>query len=86
MLLTLALSFVAAVHGTQLFDRNLAYRSPFIDHPQLAHDTRSIQKRYLAHVRRQVQDATPFSDEHYPTFYGSDFSNFIEPVCLERRY
>ncbi|KAJ8516452.1 hypothetical protein ONZ45_g6227 [Pleurotus djamor] len=26
-------------------------------------------------VKRQTVDAAPFADEHYPTFYGSDFSN-----------
>ncbi|KAF7338355.1 Alkaline phosphatase D [Mycena venus] len=29
----------------------------------------------MRHIRRQNTDAAPFTDEHYPTFYGSDFSN-----------
>lgn len=45
------------------------------DFDQLSHDTRAIQKRHLQHVRRQTEDATAFNDEHYPTFYGADFSN-----------
>ncbi|KNZ74214.1 Alkaline phosphatase D [Termitomyces sp. J132] len=68
---------VAGTQATRLFDRNLAYRSPFAEHPQasLAHRTDLIAKRAFAHVRRQVTNASDFSDDHYPTFYGGDFSN-----------
>ncbi|PPQ87973.1 hypothetical protein CVT25_001052 [Psilocybe cyanescens] len=56
-----------------LYERNLAYKSPFADHPQLAHDTRAIHETNIQ--RRQNIDATKFKDEHYVTFYGADFSN-----------
>lgn len=75
MLLELALFLAAGVHATQLLDSNLAYQSPFAKHPQLAHNTHNIQKRLLAHARSQVEDATVFNDDHYPTFYAGDFSN-----------
>ncbi|KAF8868870.1 PhoD-like phosphatase-domain-containing protein [Infundibulicybe gibba] len=61
--------------GTKHLDRNLAYRSPFADVPELARDTKTIEKRHVRHVKRQTVGATPFHDEHYPTFYGSNFSN-----------
>ncbi|KAF8885980.1 PhoD-like phosphatase-domain-containing protein [Infundibulicybe gibba] len=75
--LVLQLLCASAAQATLLLDRNLAYRSPFADNPQLAHNTREIQKRHVQHARRQmdVADATKFDDEHYPTFYGADFSN-----------
>ncbi|KAJ3906538.1 PhoD-like phosphatase-domain-containing protein [Lentinula edodes] len=62
---------------TVLLDRNLAYGSPFSGHTQSAIDTREIAKRHIAHARRQTstEDASPFVDKHYPTFYGGDFSN-----------
>ncbi|KAI5117204.1 hypothetical protein M0805_005174 [Coniferiporia weirii] len=61
-------------------DTNLAYSSPFSDHPQFARDTEAIHKRHVENFKRefaerQVQDASGFDDEHYPTFYGSDFNN-----------
>ncbi|KAJ7470691.1 PhoD-like phosphatase-domain-containing protein [Mycena latifolia] len=64
-----------AVSATTIFDRNLAYLSPYADHPELSHDTNELQARHFRNFRRQNTDAAPFSDEHYPTFYGSDFSN-----------
>ncbi|KAI0065426.1 hypothetical protein BV25DRAFT_1913479 [Artomyces pyxidatus] len=69
------LAFCTVVSGKALLDRNLAYRSPFHDHPQFAHDTNEIHARHVQHSRRQVQDAAGFDDDHYPTFYGGDFSN-----------
>ncbi|EIW60085.1 uncharacterized protein TRAVEDRAFT_35844 [Trametes versicolor FP-101664 SS1] len=45
---------------------------------QLSHDTRSLQARHLAFVKRQLADTQSsdgFKDGHYPTFYGGDFSN-----------
>ncbi|GLB35018.1 putative phoD-like phosphatase, N-terminal domain [Lyophyllum shimeji] len=72
---TISLFLGGGAHATQLFARNLVYRSPFPEHAQLAHDTDNMQKRLLTHARRQVQDAAVFSDDHYPTFYGGDFSN-----------
>ncbi|KAF5365711.1 hypothetical protein D9758_003210 [Tetrapyrgos nigripes] len=63
----------AAANATRLLDNNLAYRSPFKNDATLAHDTSAIQARSL--VRRQVEDATKFDDQHYPTFYGADFGN-----------
>ncbi|KAF8879717.1 PhoD-like phosphatase-domain-containing protein [Infundibulicybe gibba] len=73
----LPLFCLSAAQATFLLDRNLAYKSPFADHPQFSHDTGAIQKRHIQHARRQmpVEDATPFKDEHYATFYGADFSN-----------
>ncbi|KAF9567511.1 hypothetical protein CPC08DRAFT_626796 [Agrocybe pediades] len=59
--------------ATNVYKSNLAYRSPFPDHPQLAHDINLIQSNHLQ--RRQSIDATQFDDGHYVTFYGSDFSN-----------
>ncbi|KAF7363373.1 Alkaline phosphatase D [Mycena sanguinolenta] len=64
-----------SVGATTIFDRNLAYRSPFADYPELAHNTRELKDRHIQHIRRQNTDAAPFSDDAYPTFYGSDFSN-----------
>ncbi|KAJ3726149.1 PhoD-like phosphatase-domain-containing protein, partial [Lentinula raphanica] len=60
-----------------LLDRNLAYSSPFAGHSQAcsAIDTNELAKKHTAHSRRQTEDATGFLDEHYPTFYGGDFSN-----------
>ncbi|KAI3610837.1 alkaline phosphatase [Moniliophthora roreri] len=63
------------VNATRLLDRNLVYRSPFLDDLKLSHDTKSIQKRGITHVRRQTGSAEGFTDEHYPSFYGGDFSN-----------
>ncbi|KAJ7774749.1 PhoD-like phosphatase-domain-containing protein [Mycena metata] len=71
-LLLASLLCALSVGATTIFDRNLAYRSPYADHPELSHDTKELQAR---HFRRQNTDAAPFSDGHYPTFYGSDFSN-----------
>lgn len=42
---------------------------------QFSHDTRAIQARHIRHAKRQMIDSTGLSDEHYPTFYGGDFSN-----------
>ncbi|KAI0673017.1 PhoD-like phosphatase-domain-containing protein [Trametes maxima] len=64
--------------ATELFDRNLAYSSPFTNAPHLSHDTRSLQKRHADYVKRQLSDtqsSNGFKDEHYPTFYGGDFSS-----------
>ncbi|VDB87290.1 unnamed protein product [Peniophora sp. CBMAI 1063] len=69
------LVWATAASATALLDRNLAYRSPFGDHPQFSHDTWSIHARYVHHTRRQVEDASGLVDEHYPTFYGTDFGN-----------
>ncbi|KZV69015.1 hypothetical protein PENSPDRAFT_727418 [Peniophora sp. CONT] len=66
------LGLATAVSATALLDRNLAYRSPFEDHPQ---NTRAIHARHVGHARRQMVDASGLVDEHYPTFYGADFSN-----------
>ncbi|KAI0273709.1 PhoD-like phosphatase-domain-containing protein [Gloeopeniophorella convolvens] len=73
MLLLLALCSVA--YATKLLDRNLVYRSPFHDLPEFSRDTGEIHARHVGHAKRQMGDATVFTDEHYPTFYGADFSN-----------
>ncbi|KAJ4480605.1 PhoD-like phosphatase-domain-containing protein [Lentinula edodes] len=69
--------FTSCRATTVLLDRNLVYGSPFAGHSQSAIDTREIAKRHIAHARRQTgtEDASPFVDKHYPTFYGGDFSN-----------
>ncbi|KAG7092319.1 hypothetical protein E1B28_008680 [Marasmius oreades] len=72
ILQTILIGYVGA---TELLDRNLAYRSPFPDDLTLSHDTRSIQQRGIAHVKRQMTSAAGFSDQHYPSFHGADFSN-----------
>ncbi|KAG6883107.1 hypothetical protein C0993_007797 [Termitomyces sp. T159_Od127] len=43
----------------------------------LSHNTKSLEKRFenIALARRQTQDASPFKDEHYFTFFGGNFSN-----------
>lgn len=102
------LGFLAIAEANPL-DSNLAYRSPFGDHPQVsthffdklsqalmgrsycpsvqfARDTKAIHARNVQNIKRnlakrQVEDATQFNDEHYPTFYGADFSN----VCFSSR-
>ncbi|KAG7452581.1 uncharacterized protein BT62DRAFT_879359 [Guyanagaster necrorhizus] len=61
--------------ATRFLERNLAYKSPFLDAPQLGHNIDNLHKRQVQHVRRQMEDAGIFEDEHYVTFYGSDFSN-----------
>lgn len=47
---------------------------------QFARDTKEIQKRHIQHAKRQTVDSSGFVDEHYPTFYGGDFSNVSLPV------
>ncbi|PIL24184.1 hypothetical protein GSI_13937 [Ganoderma sinense ZZ0214-1] len=74
------LSVLGKIQATELFDRNLAYSSPFINAPHLSHDTRSLQARHVQFVKRQQQlsdtiSSDGFTDTHYPTFYGGDFSN-----------
>ncbi|KAI0636767.1 PhoD-like phosphatase-domain-containing protein [Trametes polyzona] len=69
---------VRGVSATVLYDRNLAYSSPFVNTPNLSHDTRSLQARHLAFAKRQLADTQSsegFEDGHYPTFYGGDFSD-----------
>ncbi|KAI1794562.1 PhoD-like phosphatase-domain-containing protein [Ganoderma leucocontextum] len=76
-------AFVSAQH---LFDRNLAYSSPFTNAPHLSHNTRALYARHLAFAKRQIDGPTPsqladtqssegFVDDGYPTFYGGDFSS-----------
>ncbi|KAH9901602.1 PhoD-like phosphatase-domain-containing protein [Cubamyces lactineus] len=65
--------------ATELFDRNLAYSSPFANAPHLSHNTRALKARHIAFAKRQSQlddtrSSHGFTDEHYPTFYGGDFS------------
>ena len=53
---------------------------------QLGYDTRRIHAR---HAKRQleleIEDAGGFVDEHYPTWYGADFSNVrIQDTCQRR--
>ncbi|KAI0664599.1 PhoD-like phosphatase-domain-containing protein [Cubamyces menziesii] len=75
----LALASGVAAGVTSIFDRNLAYASPFLNQPQLSHDTATLQARHLELVKRQwfsdTESSKNFKDEHYPTFYGGDFSN-----------
>ncbi|RDX56550.1 hypothetical protein OH76DRAFT_1426103 [Lentinus brumalis] len=78
LLVSVALSVLAG--ATDLFDRNLAYASPFTNAIHLSHDTRSLQRRHVEFVKRQSQlddteSSEGFTDEHYPTFYGGDFSS-----------
>ncbi|KAJ7582787.1 PhoD-like phosphatase-domain-containing protein, partial [Mycena floridula] len=74
-LLLAALLFLGA-GATQLLDNNLVYRSPFASkHSELAFNTANIKARHVQLVRRQMGDASGFTDEHYVTFYGSDMSN-----------
>lgn len=42
---------------------------------QFSRDTREIQARHIQHAKRQMESAVGFEDEHYPTFFGGDFSN-----------
>ncbi|KAK7683869.1 hypothetical protein QCA50_013247 [Cerrena zonata] len=69
------LAVATAVYGTELLDRNLAYHSPFIGISDFSHDTRAIHARHVELAKRQTVNNEGFSDEHYPTFYGGDFSN-----------
>ncbi|KAH9484338.1 Alkaline phosphatase D [Psilocybe cubensis] len=70
-IICLSVNLISANHN--VYERNLAYKSPFVDHPQLAHNTRNLHDTNIQ--RRQTIDAASFKDEHYITFYGSDFSN-----------
>ncbi|KAI0831518.1 PhoD-like phosphatase-domain-containing protein [Trametes gibbosa] len=77
LIASLALS-CALSGATELFDRNLAYSSPFVNAPHLSHNTRSLQARHIEYAKRQLSDTQSsdgFKDEHYPTFYGGDFSS-----------
>ncbi|KAI0332126.1 hypothetical protein GY45DRAFT_1247315 [Cubamyces sp. BRFM 1775] len=78
LLVTAALG-AALTGATELFDRNLAYSSPFANAPHLSHNTRALKARHVAFAKRQsqlddTQSSNGFTDEHYPTFYGGDFS------------
>ncbi|KAI1794563.1 PhoD-like phosphatase-domain-containing protein [Ganoderma leucocontextum] len=85
MFVRLPLSFVlfsalVKIEATRLFDRNLAYSSPFTNAPHLSHNTHSLRARHVQFVKRQQQlddtiSSDKFNDEHYPTFYGGNFSN-----------
>ncbi|KAF8609462.1 hypothetical protein BDV93DRAFT_464745 [Ceratobasidium sp. AG-I] len=66
--------FVITATAHPLLDANLVYRSPFVGHAQLDHDTRALHERHQLSARQTAQ-ATPFVDDSYPTFYGADFSN-----------
>ena len=47
-------------------------------HFQLEINTHEVHERHArAYAKRQLQDAGDFADNHYPTFYGGDFSNVI---------
>ncbi|PSR94097.1 hypothetical protein PHLCEN_2v4525 [Hermanssonia centrifuga] len=86
----LLIFFVSAlsVQATKYLDRNLAYSSPFVGYSEFSHDTREIQARHIQHAKRQMIDSTGFDDEHYPTFYGGDFSNgdpFDDSILLWTR-
>ncbi|PFH50642.1 hypothetical protein AMATHDRAFT_3720 [Amanita thiersii Skay4041] len=73
--LILANALSVRASAAHFFERNLVYRSPFIGHTQLAHNTDEIHERYARGVwKRQTESSAPFHDEHYPSFYGSDFS------------
>ncbi|KAI0780724.1 PhoD-like phosphatase-domain-containing protein [Trametes elegans] len=77
-LLSVGAALCISASATELFDRNLAYSSPFVNAPHLSHNTRSIQARHAEYVKRQLSDTESsdgFEDEHYPTFYGGDFSS-----------
>ncbi|KAJ7285916.1 PhoD-like phosphatase-domain-containing protein [Mycena rebaudengoi] len=74
-LLTQCLLWALVASATTIFDRNLVYHSPYADHPELSHNREELQARHFRNIRRQTTDAAPFNDEHYPTFYGSDFGN-----------
>ncbi|KAJ7156048.1 PhoD-like phosphatase-domain-containing protein [Mycena crocata] len=74
-LLVQCLLWACTVGATTLFDRNLAYLSPYAEHPEASTFILGLQARHLRNFRRQNTDAAPFSDNHYPTFYGSDLSN-----------
>ncbi|KAI0372864.1 hypothetical protein BV20DRAFT_963278 [Pilatotrama ljubarskyi] len=68
----------AFASATELFDRNIAYHSPFVNAPHLSHNTRALQARHFEYAKRQLSDTQSsdgFTDEHYPTFYGGDFSS-----------
>ncbi|KAH9946357.1 PhoD-like phosphatase-domain-containing protein [Epithele typhae] len=78
--LLIGAALAAFAGATELFDRNLAYSSPFANARHLSHDTRSLQARHVAFVKRQsrlddTESSSAFTDEHYPTFYGGDFSS-----------
>ncbi|PIL24183.1 hypothetical protein GSI_13936 [Ganoderma sinense ZZ0214-1] len=85
-LLLASLASLSSLAGAQhLFDRNLAYSSPFANSPYLSHNTHALHARHVAFAKRQIDGPTPpqlgdtqssegFVDEHYPTFYGGDFS------------
>ncbi|KAI0082795.1 hypothetical protein K474DRAFT_1687863 [Panus rudis PR-1116 ss-1] len=69
------LAVVGVVRATELWDRNLAYHSPFVGISDFSHDTKAIHARHIELSKRQVVNASGFVDHHYPTFHGGDFSN-----------
>ncbi|KAM5534094.1 hypothetical protein V8D89_012275 [Ganoderma adspersum] len=86
ILLASIASFSCFARAQYLFDRNLAYSSPFANAPHLSHNTRTLHARQVAFVKRQINGPIPsqladaqssegFVDEGYPTFYGGDFSS-----------
>ncbi|XP_006457006.1 hypothetical protein AGABI2DRAFT_154430 [Agaricus bisporus var. bisporus H97] len=77
-------SLVAGTYATfNHFDKNLVFRSPFLNEPQSAvlifaqfgHDIEALSRRSAEFSRRDTVKASPFKDEPYPGFYSSDFSN-----------
>ncbi|KAI0709470.1 PhoD-like phosphatase-domain-containing protein [Earliella scabrosa] len=72
-----SVAFSIVTSATELFDRNLAYSSPFANAPHLSHNTKSLLRRHAEFAKRQLgntESSDGFTDEHYPTFYGGDFS------------
>ncbi|KAF7760933.1 hypothetical protein Agabi119p4_10342 [Agaricus bisporus var. burnettii] len=69
-------SLVAGTYATfNHFDKNLVFRSPFLNEPQFGHDIEALSRRSVEFSRRDTVKASPFKDEPYPGFYSSDFSN-----------
>ncbi|KAF7294999.1 Alkaline phosphatase D [Mycena indigotica] len=62
-----------ATAATALYDRNLAYWSPYADHPQLAVNTKALEAHHLKEFQRRQTTENKFDDNHYPTFYGAHF-------------
>ncbi|KAF7305099.1 Alkaline phosphatase D [Mycena kentingensis (nom. inval.)] len=68
-------SLLATSSATTLYDRNLAYRSPYAEHPQLSVDTKVLASRHVHEFSKRQNTENSFNDEHYPTFYGSTLEN-----------
>ena len=62
----------------EVYDRNLAYRSPYTEHPALAIDTRKVHERHVVasdNIKRGLRKRADFID-----FPEGDFNEYSKPA------